>query len=84
MSSFLPVCHVRVKPECLHVQILEMFSLQYFATKDRCSCGAGEISCGFIIGFCVMQALHIAALLELDGISHMRKSFSGHALSPES
>jgi len=66
------------------VQILEMFRLQYVAAKDRCSCGPGEIICGFIISFCVMQALHIAALLELDCISHMRKSFSEHALSPES
>jgi len=48
------------------------------------TCGPGEIICGFIIGFCVMQALHIAALLELDCISHMRKSFTEHALSPES
>jgi hypothetical protein len=45
------------------VQILEMFSLQYVAAKDRCSCGAGEIICGFIIGFCVMQALAYCSIV---------------------
>jgi hypothetical protein len=34
-----------------------MFSLQYVAAKDRCSCGAAQIICGFIIGVCVMQAV---------------------------
>jgi hypothetical protein len=56
-------CKVRVKPECLHVQILEMFSLQYVAAKDRCSCGAGEIICGFIISFCVMPAVAYCSIV---------------------
>jgi hypothetical protein len=45
------------------VQILEMVSLQYVAAKDRCSCGPDEIICGFIIGFCVMQAVPYCSIV---------------------
>jgi hypothetical protein len=45
------------------VQILEMFSLQYVAVKDRCSCGAGEIICGFIIGFFAMLVVAYCSIV---------------------
>ncbi len=45
------------------MQILEMFSLQYVAVKDRCSCGAGEIICGFLIAFCVMPVVAYCSIV---------------------